>query len=216
MIVDAVVLAGGRSSRLGSEPKAGLLVEGRTLLARTVDAASVARQTVVVGDEPQAQSLLPTPLLSSVLHTRETPVFGGPAAGLAAGLTALAAAIPTPSEFVLVLACDMPWVAAAVPVLLAAAGSGRDGALAVDSAGSTQYLAGVYRTTSLGSAVLLHKSELTDLSMRALLRELELAPTAVPTGSTDDIDTWSDAARYGITARATAQTNETALMKETT
>jgi molybdopterin-guanine dinucleotide biosynthesis protein A len=210
MIVDAVVLAGGRSSRLGSEPKAGLVIEGRTLLARTVDAASVSRQTVVVGDEPQSQSLLPTALLSSVLHTRETPVFGGPAAGLAAGLAALAAAIPTPSEFVLVLACDMPGVATAVPVLLAAAGSARDGAIAVDSVGSTQYLAGVYRTASLDSAVLLHKSELTNLSMRALLRELELAPTAVPTGSTDDIDTWSDAARYGITARATETTKETA------
>lgn len=207
MIADAVVLAGGRSSRLGREPKAGLVVEGRTLLARTVDAASIARQTVVVGDV-QSQALLPTPLLSSVLHTRETPEFGGPAAGLAAGLAALAAAHPTPSEFVLVLACDMPRVASAVPVLLAAAGSARDGAIAVDSAGSTQYLAGVYRTASLDSAVLLHKTELTDFSMRALLRELELAPTAVPTGSTDDIDTWSDAARYGIAARAT--TKETA------
>jgi molybdopterin-guanine dinucleotide biosynthesis protein A len=209
MIVDAVVLAGGRSSRLGTEPKAGLVVEGRTLLARTVDAATVARRTVVVGDEPQSQRLLPTPLRLSVLHTRETPEFGGPAAGLAAGLVALAAASPTPSEFVLVLACDMPRVATAVPVLLAAAGSARDGAIAVDSAGSTQFLTGVYRTGSLDSAVRLHESELTNLSMRALLRELELVPVAVPAGSTDDIDTWSDAARYGIAARETETTKET-------
>jgi molybdopterin-guanine dinucleotide biosynthesis protein A len=160
-----------------------------------MDATSVARRTAVVGDT------LPNPLLSNALHARESPAFGGPAAGIAAGLAALAAADAVASEFVLVLACDMPRVAAAVPVLLAAARSAPDGAIAVDSAGKVQYLVGVYRTASLDTAVQVHQRELTNLSVRALLREFALSPTAVPAGSTDDIDTWSDAARYGITMR---------------
>jgi molybdopterin-guanine dinucleotide biosynthesis protein A len=195
MILDAVVLAGGRSSRLGGEPKAGLVIEGRTLLASTVDATSVARQTVIVGDA----------LVRGALHARESPVFGGPAAGIAAGLVVLTAADTIPSEFVLVLACDMPGVAAAIPVLLAAARSARDGVIAVDSTGRAQYLAGVYRTRSLETAVRFHQSKLTNLSMRALLADLALISTAVPARSTDDIDTWSDAARYGIAARATTE-----------
>ena len=32
---DAIVLAGGRSSRLGGVPKAGLVLDGQTLLERT-------------------------------------------------------------------------------------------------------------------------------------------------------------------------------------
>ncbi|MFD1214070.1 molybdenum cofactor guanylyltransferase, partial [Arthrobacter sp. GCM10027362] len=46
---DAVVLAGGRSSRLGGVPKALLEFEGRTLLRRTLDALSGARRIAVVG-----------------------------------------------------------------------------------------------------------------------------------------------------------------------
>ncbi|WP_449371908.1 NTP transferase domain-containing protein [Arthrobacter psychrolactophilus] len=35
-----IIVAGGLSRRLGGVPKAGLLLEGQTLLARTVDAAA--------------------------------------------------------------------------------------------------------------------------------------------------------------------------------
>ena len=40
--MQAVILAGGLSKRLGGVPKAGLVLEGQTLLARTVDAAAQA------------------------------------------------------------------------------------------------------------------------------------------------------------------------------
>ncbi len=50
MLIDAVVLAGGRSARLGSVAKATLTVGGRDLLELTVSAAlSVSRRCVVVG-----------------------------------------------------------------------------------------------------------------------------------------------------------------------
>lgn len=50
--------------------------------------------------------------------TVEEPAFGGPVAGLAAGLAALPAIEST--DEVLVLACDLPGPAAAVAVLDAA------------------------------------------------------------------------------------------------
>lgn len=194
MNFDAIVLAGGRSSRLGGEPKAALRRGDRALLSVTLDATAGAGRTVVVGDP----SALVVP--AGVLVVRESPAFGGPAAAIAAGVTVLAG--PTPADYLLVLACDMPAIADAVPALLERAGRAADGAIAVDGAGHPQYLAGVYRTASLAAAVRSHASRLENLSVRALLTGLDLDHTAVPPGSTSDVDTWADAARLGIDAPA--------------
>ncbi|WP_394768802.1 NTP transferase domain-containing protein [Lacisediminihabitans sp.] len=192
MNFDAIVLAGGRSSRLGGEPKATLRIGDRTLLSITLDAAAAARarRTVVVGDPA-----LPAP--PGTLVVRESPAFAGPAAAIAAGLTALGDGL---SDYLLVLACDMPAIAGAVPPLLERAANSVDGAIAVDEAGSPQYLAAIYRTASLTAAVRSNASRLENLSVRALLTGLDLARTTVPPGSTSDVDTWSDAARLGIDA----------------
>ena len=39
MEFDAIILAGGRSSRLGGVPKSGLIYDGATLLERSLQAA---------------------------------------------------------------------------------------------------------------------------------------------------------------------------------
>ncbi|MBT2472738.1 NTP transferase domain-containing protein, partial [Streptomyces sp. ISL-66] len=49
MTYDAIVLAGGAARRLGGADKPGLLVGGRPLLDRVLDACADARTTVVVG-----------------------------------------------------------------------------------------------------------------------------------------------------------------------
>ena len=57
MLIDAVVLAGGRSSRLGSVAKALLVVEGQSLLERTVSAAmTVSREalSLLVAELPRS------------------------------------------------------------------------------------------------------------------------------------------------------------------
>src|SRR6476661_8075337 len=112
MEFDAIILAGGRSSRLGGVPKAGLIYDGATLLERSLLAAGAAARTVVVGPDPGN-------LPDGVLSCREDPPYAGPAAAIAAGLGALAVnrasrhgAVVQP-PFVLVLACDMPRSAAA-------------------------------------------------------------------------------------------------------
>jgi molybdopterin-guanine dinucleotide biosynthesis protein A len=195
MILDAVVLAGGRSSRLGGTAKARLVIEGSTLVTRTVDAASGARRVVVVGEET----------VPGTIHAREIPEFGGPAAAIAAGLNALFAADPIrPADRVLVLACDMPLVADVVPALLAAFDENTphidtvDGIIAVDPGGRRQYLAGVYSARALRHAVERNRDSLMGLSVRALLEGLTLREIVAPGNSTADIDTWSDAAEFGI------------------
>jgi molybdopterin-guanine dinucleotide biosynthesis protein A len=200
---DAIILAGGRSSRLGGVPKTRLAVDGATLLERSLQAARGARRTVVVGPDPGG-------LPPEVLGCREDPPFAGPAAAIAAGLSALAGAgsgvraAGGPAPLTLVLACDMPRVAGAVNALLDALATGpdrgRDGAVAVSADGRTQPLVGLYGTAALRRAVAgaARRNALAGGSVFALLASLELWTVPVPPGSTDDVDTWDDASALGV------------------
>lgn len=201
MLYDAIVLGGGRSSRLSGTPKAGLVYRGETLLGRTVAATAGARSVVVVGELPARVTLPGHPLV-----TREFPPFGGPAAAISAGVAMLSALASTPgsqpSEFTLVLACDMPDIHRAVPLLLEAAPGHPDidGVFAVDEDGRSQPLAALYRTSRLERALTDRRrtGTLDGVSVRALLENLRLEPVPVPPGSTHDVDTWADAVFYGI------------------
>jgi molybdopterin-guanine dinucleotide biosynthesis protein A len=202
---DAVILAGGRSSRLGGVPKSLLMSGGLTLLDLTLQAARGAGSVVVVG--PDA-GVLP----AGVLTCREEPPFAGPAAALAAGIAALEAhhAAGRPPRnmpaFTLVLACDMPRVAAAVAAMsrsLTSAEEG-DGVQAVSADGRPQPLAGFYGTAALQRSIAdaARRGALANASVFALLASLEVRGLRVPPGSTDDVDTWDDAAALGVSGRS--------------
>jgi len=198
---DAVILAGGRSSRLGGIPKQSLVYDGASLLQRALDAAGGAAGVVVVGPE---SGVLPT----GVLSCREDPPFAGPAAAVGAGLAALAQAGHA-RPFTLVLACDMPNVAAAVQALAKALQpqetgmAGSDGVMAVSPDGRLQPLVGFYSTAALQRSVqdLASRGALTDGSVRTLLASLDVQLVTVPAGSTEDVDTWDDAAALGVASQ---------------
>lgn len=225
MEFDALILAGGRSSRLGGSPKSELIYDGETLLNRAIAAARVARRIVVVGPEPQNP---PCP----VLTCREDPPFAGPAAAIAAGLARLQHPDPSlaggadsdggedePAAYTLILACDMPHAARAVQALLEAlprgAGNqavvkeqavvreGNDGVMAASADGRRQPLAGFYRTAALRDAIddASARNALNHGSVFALLARLDVQAVTVPAGSTDDVDTWDDAAALGVDGR---------------
>lgn len=179
---DAIVLAGGAAARLGGADKPQLTVAGRTLLDHVVAAVRAARRVVVVGPEQ--------PVGGAVVFCREQPPGGGPVAAIAAGLPHTAAAV------VVVLGADLPFVAPAIPLLLAAvppAGA----ALLVDESGRANYLVAAWRRASL-EAALTALGEPAGAAARALV---DLAPRVlVPDegGWGRDCDTWEDLgqARY--------------------
>ncbi|NYD78854.1 molybdenum cofactor guanylyltransferase [Arthrobacter cupressi] len=195
MEFDAVILAGGRSSRLGGVPKSGLVYDGATLLERAVAAARGAGALVVVGPRPDA-------LPAGALTVREDPPFAGPAAAIAAGLDELERSGRPPAPWVLVLACDMPHAAAAVPVLLAAldAEPEADGVLGLSADGRKQPLLAVYSTAALHRGVRerAQAGTLTNAPVFSLLASLDLLTAAVPEHAADDVDTWDDAAALGV------------------
>lgn len=196
VILDAIVLAGGRSSRLNQVDKAALRYRQQTLVERTVAAVPGARNVVVVG--PDRSGTLTRP----VLRAREDPPFGGPAAAIAAGVSTLATADPVAGDVTIVLACDMPHVATAVTALRAAlpVAGAVDGVIAVDAGGRRQPLAAIYTTSSLTEAIESERNvgSLDGLSAFRLIAGLDLTEVPVPRGATDDIDTWADAERFGV------------------
>lgn len=221
--VDLIVLAGGRGSRLDGAVKPAVEVAGRTLLSRVLDARTLARRVVVVGPESARAAAGPT--ATEVVWALEDPPFGGPVAGIAAGLAALAAAPATapgtvpattkqrapeasePAEWLLVLACDLPWAADAARILVAALAdpsladpslADRPGMTALDGLhlsdpdGHAQWLAGIYRASALRDAAARLGPAVDGASMRALLAGLRLAAIHDDAGSGHDVDTWQD------------------------
>ena len=226
MPVDAIILAGGRSSRLGGVAKASLLHDGRTLLQLAIEAARLTDGAiVVVGPDAEATGS-DAETTGPVRFVREHPAFGGPAAAIAAGLHALreeepsSAPLRSPgrSRGVAVLACDMPGAAPALAVLLETAAlaadpePGVDGWIAVDAGGRDQPLLGVYRSDALERRVAELEAaqpsgDLTGVAVRHLLSGLELRRVAVPEGGSADVDTWADAAALGVVASDTPTTD---------
>jgi molybdopterin-guanine dinucleotide biosynthesis protein A len=202
VIVDAIVLTGGRSSRLGSVPKAELRYNGQSLLQRSLVAVTDARLRVVVGAPPTE------PLPEGVTLTRENPAFGGPAAGIGAGVEALArrcleTSRPS-SDVTIVLACDMPHSARIMPFLYETLKNNpdSDGVISVDADGRLQFLAAAYRTAALTAAITTRGDAgmLRNLPVHRLVQELRLVRVSVPADATADVDTWEDGQRLGVSS----------------
>ena len=93
--VSALILAGGKATRLGGVDKRELVVDGRTIFERQTDALRDAVAEIIVSAPRD---------VAGFKTVRDTIEDGGPLAGIAAGLTA------TRTEWLLVLAGDMPHV----------------------------------------------------------------------------------------------------------
>lgn len=174
---DAIVLAGGTARRLGGTPKHGVVVDGQTLLARTLAAVDDAQSVIIVGDDTLR------PLVGTATVVREDPPLSGPAAGIGAALPFVHA------EWVVVLACDYPQVGEIVPVLVAECGG--DGVIAVDASDRRQNLLFVARTVALKAAAD-RLASLAGTAVHALIEPLDLIDVPMPDVLLRDVDEWKD------------------------
>ena len=185
-----VIVAGGRASRLG-QPKATALVGGELLLARALEA--VAGMPVVVVGGPELDAVIGG--RPAAARVRETPPFSGPAAAIGAGCAELDRR-GWASEWLVLLACDLPFASAAVEVLLAAIPSlapDEDGVcFRID--GRPQWLCGVYRRAVVraGLDVVDGSTGLVSAPVRALFTDARLRLLDDPGDLAFDIDTPDD------------------------
>lgn len=118
-----IVVAGGRSTRFGSD-KLRHVIDGRTLLERTVDAARGGDVVVLVSASETPEGVH--------IAVSENPRWGGPCAAVAAGVDALAA---SPATDVLILAADLANPASAISALRSI-----DAGVLTDADGRPQWL----------------------------------------------------------------------------
>ena len=182
---DAIVLAGGRGSRLGAPSKPEFVLGGRRLVDVAFSAVREARRIVLVG---------PGPAPKDVLLTREDPPFGGPVEAVAAGFVAL----PDHAAWTVLLACDLPGAEAGVTRLLSADPEpADDGVCLVDGDARLQWLLGCYRTEALAQR-LANRGDPPLTAMYRLLEPLRLLGLETDPRATDDVDTPDDVARWAV------------------
>jgi molybdopterin-guanine dinucleotide biosynthesis protein A len=107
--VTGVIQAGGRSTRMGGEPKALMTLGGRRIVERVV--AAIAREVqdlLVVTNTPDLYAFLGLPMVSDALPEH------GSLGGIYTGL------LLAPGEAAFTVACDMPFLRADVARLVIA------------------------------------------------------------------------------------------------
>lgn len=167
--VTGIVLAGGRSSRFGSD-KLQAELDGRSLLQHAVDAVASIVADVVVVCAPEDERSLPTADIP-VRRVVDPEPYGGPLLGLRAGLEVAAEPI------VLVAGGDMPSMHPAVLGLLVRtllAGEGT-GAAVLATRGSIVPLPAALRTGGASDQV----GRLVDDGERRLRSVFDRLPTRI-------------------------------------
>jgi molybdopterin-guanine dinucleotide biosynthesis protein A len=137
---DALILAGGRGSRMGPPAKPLHKLAGWPMLDHVVLACSAANRQIVVGPSRIG--------IGEPLFCREQPAGSGPVAAISAGLRHVTQPV------VLVLAADLPFIAGALGPLRALLASGSaEAAALVEPTGRVNHLAAAWRTAALYAAL---------------------------------------------------------------
>lgn len=144
-MVSALVLAGGKSRRLGTDKRRLRVTSGRGLLEDTIDkVAPLADEVLVaIGNDAPAFADLGRPRVRLV---EDEQPGAGPLGGIVAGLAAAR------SDLVLVVACDLPRLNVALLGALLGMAEGCDLVVPRRQSGTLEMLLAVYRRTCLPSA----------------------------------------------------------------
>jgi len=192
-VFDAIVIAGGRGSRLGGVDKPALLSGGDTLLAHAIAAVGRARRVSVV------RAIDDVRVNGRITRTMEWPPLSGPASAIAAGLADLGASGRTmpPSPFVAILAADLARSRDAFAELCRhPVPRWSDGVLALDPEGHDQPLLAIYRTAALRKSVSARATGGRGVS--AMIAGLALHRIPLDARLCADIDDEADARAAGI------------------
>ncbi len=181
MLIGSIVLAGGRSRRMG-QPKEALPFRSSTLLGETVETLIHCTHPVVVVARDADQDLPPLALESELVYDAEPGQ--GPLVGIAAGLRA----VTGECDAAFVCSCDMPFLDASVISWMAGLLGDRD-VVMPKADGVLQPLVALYRT-----GVLAEIDKMIAEGIRTPRTLAERVPTRVL--GDDDIDAFDRERRF--------------------
>lgn len=165
--LSAMILTGGASSRFGSDKSLAKLGKN-SLIEELLATLPQEIKIVIVGPRFQNPS-------REVRFTQESPLGGGPVAAIHAGLELIE------TDFVAIIATDMPFANAILSALIENFPDAEDATIPLDALGVRQTLCALYRANSLRRAIRTLGSP-QDQSMRKLsellsVKELILEPS---------------------------------------
>lgn len=137
--ISAMILTGGSSSRFGSDKSQAKLGE-KSLIENLLITLPAEIDVVIVGPELENS-------VRQVRFTQEQPLGGGPVAAIEAGLKLI------DSEFVVIIATDMPFASQVLDALIQNLPVTEDATIPLDSAGIRQPLCAIYRREALVEAL---------------------------------------------------------------
>lgn len=182
-IKSVIILSGGSSRRFGSDKYLAEL-SGKRLLDHVLVGLPEDCAVFLVGDEPEN-------LLREVITLRESPIKSGPVAAISAALTFIK------TEFVAIIATDMPFAPALLETLMENFDDGFDAIVPEDRAGFAQPLSAIYKTEGLRRGMRkLGAPE--NRSMNDLLKQMKIKPIKLTSQQLNyllDIDTQEDLAK---------------------
>jgi molybdopterin-guanine dinucleotide biosynthesis protein A len=109
LAITGVIQAGGKSTRMGGDPKALMELGGRPIVARVLDVVrQVTERVLLVTNTPDLYAFLGLPMVPDVFPE------GGSLGGIYSGLRA------APGDAAFTVACDMPFLSASVARLVVA------------------------------------------------------------------------------------------------
>jgi len=165
--LSAMILTGGASSRFGSDKSQAMLGE-RSLIENLLSTLPSNIEIIVVGPQVQNASRV-------VRYAQESPLGGGPVAAIHAGLDLIN------SEFVAIIATDMPFAHRILDVLIQNFPETEDATIPLDSQGVRQTLCALYRAESLRRAVAelgsTHGQSVRNLTHLLSVKEVQLEPS---------------------------------------
>lgn len=135
----AMILTGGSSSRFGSD-KSQAKLGANSLIENLLITLPPEIDIVIVGPELENSA-------RRVRYTQEHPLGGGPVAAIEAGLKLI------DSEFVAIIATDMPFASQVLAVLRESFPETEDATIPLDQAGIRQPLCALYRCDALARAI---------------------------------------------------------------
>lgn len=144
-----IVLAGGYSIRFGDREKALAPVDGEPMLVRVVTQLGAVVDDVVINcrtDQREGFEDALADVSIPVQFAVDSVPDQGPLAGLATGLETVE------TEYVAVVACDMPTLVPAFVAALFERAAGHDAAVPEDQEGRLQPVQAVYRTDAIAAA----------------------------------------------------------------
>lgn len=182
-MLSAMILTGGKSTRFGSD-KSHALIGKNSLIEELLTSLSQDTEIIVVGPAIKNAS-------RPLRYAQENPLGGGPVAAISAGLELVQ------TEFVAIIATDMPFASQIIDSLNADLPISEDALIPLDAQGVRQSLCAIYRVTTLRSAITklgdVQGQSMRNLTQLLVVKELRLSPELERI--LVDIDTPSDLER---------------------